>query len=1158
MGIIAREVTALYNAYCQASKAPVDGSVAQYADFATWQDQSLTPDQLQLELSYWRSKLADAEPLTLPTDYSRPAAQTFHGAHQSFRLQTGLVERLKKLAVQHNATLYIVFLAAFKALLARYSGQHDVTIGSPVANRSRLEWEDIIGTFINIVVLRTDLSNNPTFRQVVERVREVALDAFAHSELPFERLVQELQPDRDPSRSPLIQVLFNFQSAPVGKIELLGLSWTPFEIDQSASQFDLSVTIDPEITRKILVSYNTDLYSADTIARFLRHYERLLELAAADPNQPIANFQILSDHERRQLLQDWNDTTVSFPQCCIHELFEAQALQNPDSVAVVFEEQQITYRDLDRRADQVARRLRTMGVKPEVVVGICVERSLELVIGLLGILKAGGAYLPIDPAYPLERIAFMIEDSGTKVLLTQEKLLRDLPLNGCSVLCLDRLPEITISSNAQVTAQPSNLAYVIYTSGSTGKPKGVEIQHRALVNFLDSMRQRPGLTQQDVFLSVTTISFDIAALEIFLPLTVGARVVLASRDIAADGRRLKDHIETTGATIMQATPATWRMLIEAGWTGREKFKILCGGEALPLDLARDLLKRGNAVWNLYGPTETTVWSAVWQVESDFGRLLIGKPINNTKLYILDANLEPVPVGVRGELYIGGKGVASGYLKRPELTAEKFIRNPHSADSDALMFRTGDLARHLPDGNIEWLGRIDQQVKIRGHRIELGEIEAVLSLHPAISQAVVVGRKDAVGETGLVAYVVVRKDAVCQVEELRQFLARKLIEYMIPSAFTFVETLPLTPSGKVNRRALPPPDLVGAEQVKTPVAPRERLEFQLAQIWERVLGVKRVGIGHNFFELGGHSLKAVRLLAEIEKELGVDLPLNAIFKAPTVERLASIIRDNGWLPPRNCVVEMRAGGFKPPLFLVHGGYSSLVKYLGDDQPVYSLSLFGLFETDLVSIRLEEIATRYIQSIRTLQPRGPYYIGGYSAAGVVAFEMARQLHKEGESVALLALFDTQGPESRVLPIGDKISAYLTIMRRMELSDGLQYGIAKMSALKEDVMRSFWYLIHRHSLRANLPLALTPRNIKMIYLKALREYLPQAYPGGAVLFRAQDRNIAFEADSQLGWSRMAAGGITVHEMPGNHFSMLAEPHVRAVADRLHAYLREAHPEP
>lgn len=1157
MGIIAREVTTLYNACCQASKAPMDGSVTQYADFATWQDQSLTPDRLQAELSYWRSKLTEAEPLTVPTDYPRPAVQTFHGAHQSLHLSTGLVERLKKLAARHNATLYIVFLAAFKALLARYSGQHDITIGSPVANRSRLEWENIIGTFINIVVLRTDLSDNPTFRQVVERVREVALDAFAHAELPFEQLVQELRPDRDPSRSPLIQVLFNFQSAPVGKIELLGLSWMPFEIDQSASQFDISVTIDPELTRKILVAYNTDLYNADTIARFLRHYERLLEFAAANPDQLIAKFQILSDHERRQL-HDWNETTVSFPQCCVHELFEAQAQQNPDSVAVVFEEQQITYRDLDCRADQVARRLRTMGVKPEVVVGICVERSPELVIGLLGILKAGGAYLPIDPAYPMERIGFMIEDSGMEVLLTQEKLLRDLPLSGCSVLCLDRLPEITISSNLHVTAHPSNLAYVIYTSGSTGKPKGVEIQHRALVNFLHSMRQKPGLTEQDIFLSVTTISFDIAALEIFLPLTVGARVVLASRAIAADGRRLKDHIKTAGATIMQATPATWRMLIEAGWTGCERFKILCGGEMLPLDLARDLLKGGNAAWNLYGPTETTVWSAVWQVDAGCDRPLIGKPINNTQLYILDANLEPVPVGVPGELYVGGKGVARGYLKRAELTAEKFIRNPHSQDSDARMFRTGDLARHLPEGNIEWLGRIDQQVKIRGHRIELGEIEAALSLHPAISQAVVVERKDAVGETGLVAYVVARKDAACQVEGLRQFLARRLPAYMIPSAFAFLETLPLTPSGKVNRRALPPPDPVGAEQVKTIVAPRERLEFQLVRIWERVLGVKCVGIGHNFFELGGHSLKAVRLLAEIEKELGVDLPLNAIFKAPTVERLASIIRDNGWQPPRNCVVEMRAGGFKPPLFLVHGGYSSLLQYLGDDQPVYSLSLFGLFEKDLVSIHLEEIATRYIQSIRTLQPRGPYYIGGYSGAGVIAFEMARQLHMKGESVALLALFDTQGPESRALPIRDKIGAYLTIMRRMELRDGLRYGIAKMSALKEDVVRSFWYLMHRPSLRANLPLALTPRNINMIYLKALREYLPQVYPGGAVLFRAQDRSIAFEADSQLGWSGMAAGGFTVPDVPGNHFSMLAEPHVRAVADRLHAYLRDAQPEP
>ena len=1150
MGIIAREVTTLYNACCKASKAPMDGAAAQYADFATWQDQSLTPDQLQGELSYWRSKLADAEPLTVPTDYPRPAAQTFHGAHQSLRLSTGLVERLKKLAAQHNATSYIVFLAAFKALLARYSGQHDVTIGSPVANRGRLEWENIIGTFINIVVLRTDLSDHPTFRQVVERVREVALDAFAHAEVPFERLVQELQPDRDPSRSPLIQVLFNFQSAPVGKIELLGLSWMPFEIDQSASQFDISVTIDPEITRKILVAYNTDLYNADTIARFLRHYERLLELAVADPDQPIAKFPILSDHERRQLLHDWNETTLAFPHRCVHELFEAQARQNPDSVAVVFEEQQITYRDLDCRADQVARRLRTMGVKPEGVVGICVERSPELVIGLLGVLKAGGAYLPIDPAYPLERIGFMIEDSGMAVLLTQEKLLHALPPSSPSVLCLDRLPEITTSDNLDATPQPSNLAYVIYTSGSTGRPKGVEIEHRALVNFLHSMRQKPGLTEQDIFLSVTTISFDIAALEIFLPLTVGARVVLASRATTVDGRRLKDHIEASGATIMQATPATWRMLIEAGWTGCEKFKILCGGEAIPLDLATSLLKRGNTVWNLYGPTETTVWSSVWQVDPSVGRVSIGKPINNTQLYILDANLEPVPVGVPGELYIGGKGVARGYLKRPELTTEKFMHNPHGEDSDARMFRTGDLARHLPDGNIEWLGRIDHQVKIRGHRIELQEIETLLNRHPGVKQAVIVARENASGEKQqLLAYLVAKKmGATLSSQELRNYLKRMLPDYMIPSFFSFLVALPLTPNGKVDRRMLPLPDQA-ATCDRSIIAPRDRLEFQLTKIWENLLNVSPISVQDNFFEIGGHSLLAVRLTAEIEKRLGKVLPVATLFNAPTVEQLAVAIRQEGWSPPKTSLVEIRPGGSKSPLFFVGVGYRAIVRYLSPDIPAYGLSILGVFETEVASVRLEDIAASYVQSIRTLQPKGPYYLAGASANGTIAFEMARQLHGRGEEVALLALFDRYGPGSKAVPTLQRVRAHLSAMRRMETREKLLYAMARVKSLKEKAMRRLRQMVHERLWSRGRPLSLTDRNIDMVRHQALGDYVPQLYPGRAILFRARDRGIGVEEDPQCGWGGMMTGGLEIYEVPGDHTSMLQEPHVRALAKQLGA---------
>lgn len=749
----------------------------------------------------------------------------------------------------------MLFLAAFQTLLCRYSSQDDIAIGTPIANRTRLEWEGVVGTLINIVVVRTDLSGNPSFRQVLKRVREAVLDAFDNADLPFEAVVKELHCERDLSRSPLIQVLFNFQSVSLGNIDLGGLSWMPFEIEQSSSQFDLSVTVDPEITRKMVLTYSIDLYEPETIKRMLQHYHRLLEAVSANPDESVATISILSDREKTQLLYQWNNNDDAFPQKCIHELFEDQARKTPDFIAVVFEDQKITYDELDQRANQVARCLRGMGVKPEVPVGICMERSIELIVALLGILKAGGAYVPIDPAYPQDRIAFMLEDSGVAILLTQEKLVKHLPQKGQSTLCLETMVNVASSETTRnyPMAQLRNLACVIYTSGSTGKPKGVEVEHRSLVNFLYSMEKTPGMTEKDVLVSVTTVSFDIAALEIFLPLTVGARMVLTSREVAADGLRLMQQIVSSCATMMQATPTTWQMLVDAGWRGSEGFKVLSGGESLPLDLAKNLLKGGNTVWNLYGPTETTVWSTVARLEANCSGISIGRPVANTRVYIVDRNMEPAPVGIPGELYIGGQGVARGYLKSPELTAERFVRDPYSVDSEARLFKTGDLGRYLADGNIEYLGRIDQQLKVRGHRIEPGEIEATLLEHPAVRQAVVVGKEHAPGDTRLVAYLVTLRDIACDPKQLRSFLAQKLPDYMIPSAFVFLEALPIAAGGKVNRQALPPPGRTEAASVKTFLAPRDRLEFQLAQIWQSVINVSPIAITDNFFELGGHSL-----------------------------------------------------------------------------------------------------------------------------------------------------------------------------------------------------------------------------------------------------------------------------------------------------------------
>jgi amino acid adenylation domain-containing protein len=939
--VLMREVSALYQAFCNGQPSPLPELPIQYADFAAWQRQWLQGTVLDTQLAYWRQQLQDAPAvLNLPSDRTRPAVQTFQGATYSFKLPPALSVALKTLSQQEGSTLFMTLLAAFKILLSRYAVSEDIVVGSPIANRNRAETEGLIGFFVNTLVLRTDLSGNPSFREFLRRVREVTLGAYDHQDLPFERLVEELASQRDLSYTPLFQVMFVLQNAPMSARELSGLTLSSLKHHRNTTKFDLTLYVE-DIGEELIgtLEYSTDLFEASTIERMAGHLQTLLAGIIADPDRPIQELPLLSEGERQQLLEAWNDTEAEYPQDrCLHQLFEEQVERSPDAIAVVFEDQQLTYRELDQRADQLAHHLQNLGVKSEVLVGICVERSLEMIIGILGILKAGGAYVPLDPAYPKERLAFMLEDAQVSVLLTQQRLLEILPEHRAEIICLDADGEAIQADNCSLIQnsppQPplvrgeykeellslgdtdgckgevkslnsSNLAYVIYTSGSTGKPKGVQISHRALVNFLCSMRLKPGLTKQDRLLCVTTLSFDIAGLELYLPLIVGARVVIASREVAADGRRLSELLTHSGATVMQATPATWRLLLAAGWQGDKTLKILCGGEALSRELANQLLTRCDSLWNLYGPTETTIWSTLYQVKSGDGLVPIGRAIANTQAYILDHHLQPTPVGVPSELYIGGAGVARGYLNRPELTAERFISNPFSDQPEARLYKTGDLARHLPNGDIEYLGRIDHQVKIRGFRIELGEIETALAQYPGVEQAVVLAREDSPGLQRLVAYIVPREELTNpksnppippllrgeqnpKSNELREFLKKQLPDYMIPSAFVLLSALPLTPNGKVDRRALPAPDTTTLAGETVFVAPRTPVEEVLTNLWAEVLNLERVGIHDNFFELGGHSLLATQLISRIRDTFQVELPLRGLFESPTVAKLSDRI------------------------------------------------------------------------------------------------------------------------------------------------------------------------------------------------------------------------------------------------------------------------------
>jgi amino acid adenylation domain-containing protein len=873
LGVLMRELLTLYRSFVSGQVSPLPVLPIRYADYARWQQTWLCDDRLGPQLAYWQERLRGIRTLDLPTDRPRPPIQTFAGKTYVLVLPADTSAALKAFAQREKVTLFIATLAVFKLLLFRLTHQDDIAVGTPIAGRNRSELEGLVGLFINSLVLRTQMSGEMSFQELLTRVRETALGAYANQDLPFEHLVEVLNPERDRSRNPLYQVMFRFNERfdeellhlPDMQVVLLPLENDTAQLDLTFSMTDgpRGLTVD--------INYNTDLFRPSTIERMAGYFVRLAENVMANPQGRVSAFNLLSDDQQRELLTDWNSTDRDFPMEPVSRLFERQAARRPQAPALTFDGASLTYAELNSRANRLARHLQAQGVGTEVRVGVHLERGVDMVMAVLAVLKAGGAYVPLDPAYPAERLTFMLEDSQAAVLLSQAHLLPNLATRGVRVVCLERdAGTIAARSDAPLETTPAadDLAYLIYTSGSTGKPKGVEIPHRALSNFLQSMAREPGMHENDVLLAVTTLSFDIAALELYLPLISGARLVLASRETAADSLALSALLAASGATVMQATPATWQLLLAAGWKGSPALTILCGGEALPRELADALLPRCVALWNLYGPTETTVWSTVYRVEVGSGAIPIGRPIANTRLYILDPAMQPVPVGVAGELHIAGVQVARGYLNRPDLTAERFVPDPYSDDPAARMYKTGDLARYLPDGNIEYLGRLDNQVKLRGFRIELGEIEAVLAREDGVRAAVVTVREDTPGDQRLVAYVVADPEHRPVAEQLRTHAGKQLPAYMVPSTFVFLDMLPLTPSGKIDRKALPVPSRAIERAIENTTAPRGELELAMARIWEKFLEIDGVQATDTFFDLGGHSLLSIKVVERFESETGL--------------------------------------------------------------------------------------------------------------------------------------------------------------------------------------------------------------------------------------------------------------------------------------------------
>jgi len=1186
-----------------------------YTQFVHWQSEMLSSPKGEKLWKYWQKQLSGELPIVnLPTDRPRPPMQSFRGETHIFRLNEELIRGLGDVARATGTTIYKLMLAAYFALLYRYTNQADILVGTPMLGRPGREFKGVVGYFVNSVVLRASLSGNLTFKDLLAQLSSTVKEAQRHQDYPFPLLVEKLQPQRDPSRSPLFQVSFTWQKqrwCESGKE--LGFKMEPYPLGhQPGASFDLDLMV-MEIGEIIQVcwQYNTDLFDGATIARMAGHFQTLLEGIVANPDRKLSELPLLTATETHQLLVEWNNRNLvqiesSFAaltaspslkgrggekrknyassqlgfalksQKCVHQLFEVQVELTPDAVAVVFEDQQLTYRELNAKANQLAHYLQKLGVKPEVLVGICVERSLEMAVGLLGILKAGGAYVPLDPAFPKQRLAAMVEDSQVSVLVTSSHLVDGLLTRQTDAVCLDTDWE-TIARESQENpvsfVRAQHLVYVIYTSGSIGTPKGVAIEHRQLLNYLHSIQQILDVPNAS-FATVSTFAADLGNTAIFPALCGGGCLHIISQDRATDPKALAEYFRQHAIDCLKIVPSHLKALLAQTASILPRKRLILGGEALSWELVEKVWKYAPdcLIFNHYGPTETTVGVLTYQVKRGQVRrnsqtVPLGRPISNTEIYILDSHFQPMPVGTAGELYIGGAALGRGYLNQLELTAEKFIANPFAgAPGEARLYKTGDRARYLPDGNIEFLGRTDNQVKIRGFRIELGEIESLLAQHPDVGAAVIIAREDTPGDKRLVAYVVPKQEPAPTWSELRRFLFEQVPEYMVPAAFVILEALPLTANGKVDRRSLPAPDTCHLSLETSFVSPRSHLEMQLVQIWEDVLNVYPVGVQDCFFERGGHSLLAVRLMALIQQQFGKSLPLASLFQNSTIEHQANLVLQQTDSVPFSPLVAIQTAGSQPPFFCVHpvGGnvlcYFELARHLGKEQPFYGLQSAGLNGEQEPKTSIEDMAAHYIEALQAIQPSGPYYLGGWSLGGIVAFEMAQQLRDRGEEVALLTLIDSYAPT--VIDWhedNDETSLLVHLARDMGGLFGKELPLSADELQQFPPEEQLNYILERSKNLNILPPEVSLEQMRhlMRVFQANREamlsYIPQPYPGKIALLSASEKPLQVKLDPTQGWGELATHGLLdIQPIPGDHYAILRAPHVQLLAQQLATYLK------
>ena len=1172
MGVAYREVAAFYRAFSAGEpSSPLPELPIQYVDYSCWQRQFYQGNVLDEQISYWKKQLDGAPPvLELPTDHARPAVQSSRGQGQFICLPTALTEALRALGRQEGATLFMTILASVQVLLSRYTRRDDIVVGTPTANRMRTETEGLIGFFVNTLVFRTDLAGDPSFREFVRRVRAVSLEAFSYQDLPFEKLVEELRPDRDPSYNPLFQVMFTFQNAAQRFPQLQGVAVSPINIKTLGAKFDLDLTaVDRGDELLLRINYRTDLFESATITRMLAHWQTLLEAATANPEATISALPLLTEPERKQLLIDWNSAEKPYPRDkCIHDLFQAQAERSPETEAVVFEGGKLSYRELNQRANRLAERLRTLGVGPEVVVGLCTERSLEMVVGMLGILKAGGAYLPLDPSHPRERLHFMLEDAGARVLLVQEKLAESFSGETIPIIPLENAGQGFSDKQPPAGPEPGNLAYIMYTSGSTGKPKGVPIEHLNVVAFLHSYQPFQFNGERRIGTNVAPFCFDTSVEEIFGNLCFGGTVHIIRPEHSTDARYFARYLVEQGINFSYMVPDMIEPVARelADLRGRLKLQCLVTGLApkkqYVLQAFRDL-SDNLRILNAYGPTEVTYGATAFEFHtaSEPNREVpIGKPFANYQVYVVDEKLQPVPIGVAGELLIGGVGLARGYLNQPELTAEKFIPDLFGNEPGARLYRSGDLVRYLPDGNIEFLGRVDSQVKIRGFRIEPGEIEASLARHEAVERAVVTVRESPAGDQRLAAYIVFKQAQHASAGELRSFLRDKLPDYMAPSAYSFLEALPLMVSGKVDMKALPEPDWNSLGREESILAPSNAMEAQLVQVWQKILGIAPIGIRDNFFDLGGHSMLAVSLFSEMEKVFGMHLSLATLFQAPTVEQLARVLSSAGLAGEAwSSLVPIETNGSNPPFFCAHANsgqvlfYRDLARHLGPEQPLYGLQSVGLDGRHEPLTRVEDMAAHYIEEMRKVQPHGPYLLGGFCMGAYIALEIAHQLQEQGQQVALVASINTDGAWKTVTSFREGIYYHLRNLSRLRWMRKLEYVAVRLRYRWSRVKSNITHAIcgFHFALGRPLPPALRDLYILEVNGRASKKYVGRVFQGQLTYFQATGNQ---SLDPRLFWEDLATGGLEIHQIPGRYIDVMSEPNVGALAGKLQACINKA----